>query len=283
MTDLQMPPARDFGWELRPNSSSHFAIRERSNGQFCVVLNHALLRGCSATMIHWWFLHFPNLLVKLVDIPPYESQRVPAYYLWHPVDHYSATLSGRLGPNDTARPGASIKIREAMQYEMYGWKYPVDTSLKIFYVGADGWAMGKSLPFLGPVMMLRIHFRDVAQDGRHIGAHYHYEVVIGVGGDNFLARQINKGLSAKFGPEFFEAWHRHNVIEVGVFENFLPALYAQRNNSGALEYRREMDCKPMPSGEQNGHDRTLFQKRLDGYESTENPFHFQQYDQPSFL
>ncbi|MEO0809474.1 MAG: hypothetical protein AAFW82_02330 [Pseudomonadota bacterium] len=56
MSNLQMPAAREFGWSLKPISSSLFDICKRDNGQFCVVLNHALLRGVRAEMVHWWFL-----------------------------------------------------------------------------------------------------------------------------------------------------------------------------------------------------------------------------------
>ena len=63
-TTLNMPRERDFGWPLKPAETTYFEIVERENGQFCVVLNHSLLRGCTSEMIHWWFLHFPNLTVK---------------------------------------------------------------------------------------------------------------------------------------------------------------------------------------------------------------------------
>ena len=65
MMSQQMPAARDFGWALKPVSSSHFEIHQKDNGQFCVVLNHALLRGVSAEMIRWWFLNFTRLMVRL--------------------------------------------------------------------------------------------------------------------------------------------------------------------------------------------------------------------------
>ena len=283
MRNLEMPHARDFGWQLKPTASSHFAIHERSNGQFCVVLNHALLRGCSAEMLQWWFLNFPNLQVRLRDVPGYEGVVVPAYYLWHPIDHHSARLSGTLAPDGSAQVGASIHIREAMQYDKFGWKYPVDATLKIFHVGLGGWAMGRSLPLFGPIMMLRIHYRDVLDGDRHLGIHYHYEVVVGLSADNFLARQFNRRLSAKFGPGFFEAWHRHNVIEVGVFENFLPALFGQRGELTALEYAREMDPGlPSPS-DQVGHNKSLFDKRLAGFKSASNPYEYQQFAETTFL
>lgn len=283
MSDLQMPASRDFGWALKPVSSSYFDIHKRENGQFCVVLNHALLRGVSTEMIHWWFRNFTQLKVRLRSVPVYEDQHVPAYWLWHPIDHLSAELSGNLGPGKIAQPGSLIHIREAMQYDRYGWKHPVNTKLKVFYVGQDGWAMGKILPIIGPIMMLRIHFKDAFQDGQHIGVHYHYEVVIGTGANNPVARFINSRITGKFGPEFFGAWHRHNVIEVGTFENFLPALFAQKDDVHSLEYSPEMNPQPPLPETQKGFDQSLFKRRFEAFSNTETPHSVLEYDSPSFL
>ena len=283
MANLQMPPARNYGWALKPTSSSHFEIVKRENGQFCVVLNHALLRGVRAEMIHWWFLNFANLRVRLEDVPGYEGVIVPAYLLWHPIDHVNARFGGALAADGTAKAGGTIHIQEAMQYDTYGLKYPVDQKMSIFYVGPDGWGMGKALPLIGPVMVLRIHYRDVEENGAHLGVHYHYEVVIGASAGNVIARQINARLTAKFGPEFFNAWHRHNVIEVGVFENFLPPLWNQRADLSNLTYRPDMDPMRAISGQEAGFDRLLFEKRVEAYRTSPRPFDVQAYDKPSFL
>lgn len=278
-----MPAPRAFGWDLKPLESSAFDIHQRDNGQFCVVLAHSLLRGVSAEMIHWWFMNFTRMKVRLRDLPGYEGQEVPGYLLWHPVDHLSAKLSGNLGPGGTPQPGCAIHIREAMQYDVYGWKYPVDSTLNVFYVGEDGWAMGKTIPFIGPVMMLRIHFKDIFEGQTHLGVQYHYEVVIGASGDDMASRFINKRLTSKFGPEFFTAWQRHNVIEVGTFESFLPALFAQKGNLDSLEYAREMD--PIPSGaeQQQPFDQGLFSQRVNGYRNAGKVHDFQSYASSSFL
>ena len=92
--NLNMPMARDYGWDLKPLESSAFEIHQRENGQFCVVLAHSLLRGVRAEMIHWWFMNFPNLKVRLRDVPGYEGQQVPGYLLWHPVDHLACRVIG---------------------------------------------------------------------------------------------------------------------------------------------------------------------------------------------
>ncbi|MEM9436984.1 MAG: hypothetical protein AAGA15_08075 [Pseudomonadota bacterium] len=283
MTTLKMPPARDFGWSLKPTSSAAFKIHKRENGQFCVVLNHALLRGVRAEMIHWWFLHFPQLRVLLEDVPGYEGKTVPGYLLWHPVDHVSANLLGKLGPGNTSKPGCKIHIQEAMQYDRHGLKYPVDSALTVYYVGKDGWAMGKVLPFFGPAMMLRIHFKDVEENGVHVGVHYHYEVVIGVSGNGPIARRINHKITGEYGPEFFAAWERHNVIEVGTFENFLPPLYAQRDKGGALTYARDMDPMKGIADTQSAHSTELFHARVSAYEASRTPHALQAYDKTTFL
>ncbi|MEM1171553.1 MAG: hypothetical protein AAGJ08_21340 [Cyanobacteria bacterium P01_H01_bin.35] len=283
MTDLKMPPERNFGWELKPTSSTYFDIHQRKNGQFCVVLNHSLLRGVNSEMIHWWFKHFQTMKVRLDDIEGYENQVVPGYLLWHPSDHHSISLAGTLGRGNTAQAGATITIREAMQYLKYGWKYKVDNKLKIFYCEADGWAMGREIPILGTSMVLRIHFKDVIKDGETIGVHYHYEVVIGLSADNFIARQINKKISHNISPEFFEAWHLHNTIEVGVFENFLPALYAQREHLDNLHYSKNMNPDLSSPATQIGFNKALFEKRLQGYKEIDNPFLFQQFKSQTFL
>ena len=170
-----------------------------------------------------------------------------------------------------------------MQYDVYGWKYPVDSTLNVFYVGEDGWAMGKTIPLLGPVMMLRIHFRDIYDGPTHLGVHYHYEVVIGASGEGMASRLINKRLTSQFGPEFFTAWQRHNVIEVGTFENFLPALFAQNRSLDSLEYAREMNPMVAENAQQLPFDQALFEQRIDGYRKIENPHDFQQFEAASFL
>ena len=216
-------------------------------------------------------------------MPGYEGAVVPAYLLWHPSDHHSATLTGKTGPGGTSREGAKIVIREAMQYDRYGWRYPVDSALAIFYVGPDGWGMGRKLPVLGEVMVLRIHFADVVAGGTHIGVHYHYEIVIGLSANNPLTRRINAKVSAEFGPEFFEAWQTHNVIEVGTFENFLPPLYAQRHDPANLRYSPDMNpVGPLPEGT-TGYSRDRFHTRIAGFREAADPFGYQGYRAASFL
>ena len=280
---FSMPPERDYGWSLKSVESTRFDIHQKLNGQFCAVLNHSLLRGVTSEMIHWWFLNFANLKVTLQDVPGYEGETVPGYLLWHPSDHCGAQLKGKLGPGGIARAGAKIHIQEAMQYKTYGLKYPVDTGLKIFYCGPDGWAMGRALPIVGKVMCLRIHFKDVQTDAGQIGVHYHYEVVIGASGNDPVSKALNKKITGEYSPEFFAAWQLHNTIEVGTFENFLPALYAQRDDLSGLTYARSMNPMAGVDEVQSAHAPDLFEDRVNGFRRAKNAFAYQRPEAPSFL
>lgn len=278
-----MPAPRNFGWPLKTTETSHFEIMQRDNGQFMVVLNHALVRGVTAKMLTWWFRTFTRLRVTLDDVPAYEGKTVPAYLLWHPRDHFDAMLTGETGPDGVPIAGRTrIHIQEAMQFQTYGWDYPVNTELTVAYVGDDGWAMGRILPVFGPAIMLRIHFRDVVQDDAHLGVHYHYEIVIGLRGNDPVSRFINRRITHSFGPQFFEAWHTHNVIEVGTFEHFLPALYAQRDAGTELRYVPHHPNISQTTA-QVGHDADLVAQRVAAFTRSDDPMSTLAYDKQTFL
>ena len=277
MQKLSMPQERKFEWELKPVSSVHWGQVKNKSGQLCVVLEHSLLRGVTSEMIAWWFKNFANLMVTLKDVEGYEGKKVPAYLLWHPSDHVNAQFKGNLGENNSARAGAKIHIKETMQYKKYGFKYPVDQELEIFYCENDGWGMGKRIPFLGTMIFLRISFKDVYEDGKIIGARYHYEVVAGTNKQHFIAKAINKKMVGGYTAEFWEAWITHNTIEVGVFENFLPVLFSQRSDLDNLEYAKSMNpiTPNMAALPQEGFDKELLKERLKGYEQSDNAFDYQ--------
>lgn len=277
MQKLSMPNERKFEWKLKPISSVHWGQVKNKSGQICVVLEHSLLRGVTSEMIFWWFKNFANLNVTLEDVEGYEGQKVPAYLLWHPSDHIAVQFKGKLGKNNTAIAGGKIHIQEAMQYLRYGFKYPVDNKLKIFYCENDGWGMGRQILLLGKLVFLRISYKDVYENGKIIGVHYHYEVVAGTSKRNFLAKTINNKIVGGLTTDFWEAWITHNAIEVGVFENFLPVLYSQRNDLGNLHYSKSMNpiTEDMSPKDQKGFDIELLEKRLKGYEQSENAFDYQ--------
>ena len=283
MSKLTLPKERDYGWELKPTSSTYFSIFTRDNGQMCIVLEHALIRGCTTEMIYWWFRHFANLKVKLIDIEGYRNVEVPGYFLWHPSDHIGVSISGDLDEEGCAKAGSYIHIQEAFQAKKYGLKYQVDSKIKVFYCEKDGWAMGKDIPLLGRMMCLRNHFKDIYEDGKIIGVHYFYEVIIGLSSKSVMAKFMNSRIKQQFSEEMFTAWHLHNAIEVGTFENFLPALYAQRNQLDQLVYEKSMNPELSSPSLQKGYDEALFDRRVAGYQNARDPFEYQAATKKTFL
>ena len=73
------------------------------------------------------------------------------------------------------------------------------------------------------------------------------------------------------------------MIEVGTFETSLPALYAQRHDTGPLEYR--LDMNPVSGGEQaqQAHSLELFKQRVAGYRDAIKPFDYQAFDEAAIM
>ena len=273
MAKFEMPKERLFGWKLKPVESTYFDVGVKPNGQLNVVLNHSLVRGCTTEMIHWWFRHFANMSVRLEDVVGYEGQRVPAYWLWHPQDHHSAELGGKTD-GGCLTSGSTIHIREAMHFAQHGMKYALDSLMRVPYFGRDGMTLNRRLPMLGHLLYARIHFADVEEAGRIVGVHYHYEIAAGLNGTDPVSRFVTSRVKSKFSSAFFEAWHRHNTIEVGVFENFLPALWEQRDTPDDLVYAKSMNPDLPDPSTLKGYDEALFGRRVAGHAAARDSFEY---------
>ncbi|MEL6475492.1 MAG: hypothetical protein AAFQ21_15615, partial [Pseudomonadota bacterium] len=92
-----------------------------------------------------------------------------------------------------------------------------------------------------------------------------------------------KKLTAEYSPEFFAAWQLHNTIEVGTFENFLPALYQQRSDLSSLNYSKSMNPMAGVGDVQSAQSSALFQERVAGYEIAKDPFKYQEPEEASFI
>ncbi|MEL6180108.1 MAG: hypothetical protein AAFS10_14205, partial [Myxococcota bacterium] len=129
----------------------------------------------------------------------------------------------------------------------------------------------------------RIHFKDVTQGSETLGVHYHYEIIAGLGGMGFVSKAITKKIKQQFSADFFKAWHTHNAIEVGVFENFLPGLWAQRDDLSSMRYAKSMNPDLPSPATQTGYSKELFEQRLAGYAEADNAFEYLQPTDPTFL
>ena len=272
------PAFREFGWRLKEIESTTFQIKSHpENGQMVIILNHPIVRGVSCSMIHWWFQHFANLKIRLKNVGNYgDGDVVPAYFLWHPKDHFGATLLDQV-EDGKYHVGARIHIQEAMSFDKYERKYLVDDATTCWYLRNGtfgGQGMGVNLPFGSWILSSRICWEDVKDGEIDVGVHYHYEMTIGIA-NKLFGKWINPILKYKKGisEEWYREWNRHNVIEVGTFENFLPRLYDQRDilvNKPVSEWIMEYDAKTDDAAknlpiQNESHDPSLVDSRMDGY------------------
>jgi len=206
---LTLPAPRDFGWELKTLDSATTAHITRPDGTMELTIDHSLIRGVTVDMLEWWFQNFD----KEVE---FQGKTYQGYLLWHPFDHVGATFFRNAEGRLTA--GQRIHIREVFGRDM---RFVVDD-----IVGLHRWdrgGIGLNAKKLGHTVMKLDHtFAD--EEG---GVHYRSRMIVGAE-SGWLKGIINRlAVPRLFSQEKGTAWLRHNVEEVGCFENFLPELYAR--------------------------------------------------------
>jgi hypothetical protein len=215
----------EYSYELRKVDSARVHVGRRVDGRLEARIAHAPLRGVTSEMLVWWFENFadgPDAIED--DLSTRKTARVgdkdvPLYWLWHPIDHFMVQIK-RPAPNGA--PGLSEGARVVLK----------ETILKTIEMNGLIDGMNRDGVHLtlkrGPLRLgdLRHTFVDTEQ-----GLEYRSRLIAGstlplIGP---LVNQIVNRII--FSPAMLNRWLQHNVEEVGAFENFLPALFAQREQA----------------------------------------------------
>ncbi len=212
-----MPGKRDFGWTLKGVDSAKTGFTKLRTGQFVLTIDHSIIKNVTREMIVWWFENFISLKVILRD------KEYPAYHLWHPFDHIAVSkASGQKGSK--LQEDDFILIQEAFQRES---AFRLKERARVVYFKKDGF--GLSVKKGGLELGRLLHrFKNL-----ETGVKYSSRLVVGL--EKGLPRLLINGLllPKMMGETKLKAWFRHNIEEVGCFENFLPGLY-QRRAQGRL-------------------------------------------------
>lgn len=208
---MNLPTSRNFGWTLKTLSSAQTEINTLPSGQVELLINHQTIMGINTDMLLWWFEHFPFLeIIK-------DGVKYSAYDLWHPFDHIAVFGNKEKGK---VEQGDELTINECFQRNP---KYYLKEKAIVFYFREDGFGL-QGEKFGMPIMQLVHKFKNIED-----GVSYKSRMILGVD-SGFLKFFINKIIiPRKFGKQKANAWLRHNVEEVGCFENFLAEIYAKRN------------------------------------------------------
>ena len=219
------PKRYEYSYDLRKVDSARVYVGRRVDGRLEARIAHATLRGVTSEMLLWWFENFADGVDAIEDdLSTRKTARVgdkdvPLYWLWHPIDHFMVRITK---PSPNGAPGLSEGARVVLKETILE---TIEMNGLIDGMNRDGIHLTlKRGPFrLGD---LRHTFVDTDK-----GLEYRSRLIAG-STLPVVGRLINRIVHRiVFSPAMLERWLQHNVEEVGAFENFLPALYAQRDKA----------------------------------------------------
>lgn len=202
-------------WTLKPLGSARTATLDHlGDGRMHLAIEHDLVRGVTPEMLVWWFGHMHGTMEV-------EGRTYPRYRVWHPLDHvehaYVHTPPGGVGP------GSVFHIHEVLGRNPV-WR--VDVLTDVTRLDPGGFAHRPRVHGLRGLARMDYRFERVAGGTRYVNS-----MTIGAPLPRW-ARGVNAPLLAlAFDEARGRAWLRHNVEEVGSFEHFLPALYAEAHGT----------------------------------------------------
>lgn len=197
-------------WALKPMGSAQYGIDELPDGRLRHWIRHEELKGVTPRMLAWWFAHLEGHVVV-------QGRRIDRYRVWHPYDHVHASYARRL-PDGSVGPGAVLRLKEVLGGNP---RFVVDVTSEIEKLDEEGFIHNPILHGVRGLARMEYIFRPTAN-----GTLYENCLVVGRAGraGRLLAPLLHR---IAFPPGKGEAWLRHNIEEVGMFENFLPQLYRQ--------------------------------------------------------
>ena len=182
-----------------------------ANGQLELTIEHDTVRGVTPAMLRWWF----ETLGQTMTL---EGKTYPRYLLWHPRDHIHWELA-QASPAGGTGQGARFRIVEAFAANP---DYYVDSTELVERLDETGISLVRCIASK-EIFRLEHHFGQVTD-----GASYRSRMCVGVAA-GLLRWPINSLVRPRiFSDAMGTAWLTHNVEEVSMLENILPALYAAR-------------------------------------------------------
>ena len=211
-TVLPIPPPRPIDWPLRPLESAETELSHLRDGRLELRIRHAPLRGITPAMLWWWFLHIEGTIEV-------QGRTYPRYLAWHPRDHIRYQVV-QPAPDGTAGAGARLLIVEAFGRNP---AYLVDSVTDVELLDERGIVLTRRI--LGDEAF-RLEHQFVYVPAEEV-TRYLSQMMVGAA--SLLGRVLlNPVLGRRiFSDDMGRAWLRHNVEEVGTFEQFLPGLYAR--------------------------------------------------------
>lgn len=204
----RLPTPLPLPFPLKPVSSADTGVERMEDGRTRFWIRHDIVRGVTPRMLDWWFRNLEGTI-------EFGGRRYSRYRFWHPCDHVHASYHRRL-PDGSVGVGASIRLIEVLGRNP---KFLVDTITHIERLDEGGYIHNPELR--GRTGLARMEYTFERVEGGTL-----YENCLIIGSDAFWYPLVRPFVSTfAFTPAQGKAWLRHNIEEVGMFENFLPGLY----------------------------------------------------------
>lgn len=206
----RLPTPLDLPFTLKPLNSADTGVETLPDGRTKYWIRHDIVRGVTPAMLDWWFRHLEGTI-------RFGGRTYNRYRFWHPRDHVHASYHKRL-PDGSVGPGAQIRLIEVLGRNR---RFLVDTITHIERLDEGGYIHNPEVH--GRTAMARMEY---AFEPTPAGTRYENCLIIGANAPWYpLVRPLVHAFV--FTQAQGQAWLRHNVEEVGMFENFLPELYQQ--------------------------------------------------------
>lgn len=187
---------------MRDLSTAKVTVRDLDDGRQQRLIEHATLPGVKPHMMLWFLKHIDQHL-------EWRGTKMLAYRYWHPTDHIFFEILGTPGP------GCRFHIVEAFQANP---KYLIDITFDVSKLDLTGFRLG--FRRLGQIITsMDEDFEDIPEGMR-------YKVTMTLGSTAPVLRTVTRLARRYVLAEKLDAWHLHNVQEVGNLPHFLPDLYA---------------------------------------------------------
>jgi len=202
MARWKIPEPIPIDWAMRDLSTARIKVRELEDGREQRTIEHAPLVGVTPHMMLWFLKHIDQDL-------EWHRMKMIAYRYWHPRDHIFFKIMGEPGP------GCRFHIVEAFQANP---KYLIDITFDVPKLDLTGFRL--EVRRLGhTIMSMDEAFEEIPEGMR-------YTVTMTLGSTAPALATITRLVRKHFLGARLDAWHRHNVEEVGNLPHFLPELYA---------------------------------------------------------
>lgn len=206
----QLPPPLPIQWAMKPLASARTTFSVLPSGSYELTIEHDLIRGVTPVMLLWWFQHIGGTMT-------YRGETYSRYRVWHPLDHIHWSMTNP-GPDGAAQVGSRFRIVEAFGRNT---GYYVDSVETVVKLDQEGIRLVRRE--LGQEVFSLQHWFEATPGGTL------YRSRMQVGAENIVGQYMLNPLLHRFlfSRDMGNAWLKHNIEEVGNFEQFLPELYEQ--------------------------------------------------------